>query len=229
MLIIDEITHLCHALGPAAAGEFLSGLRSRRQSGGPPLVISGSIGLHHALDDFSPVNDLWPVPVGALQGREAMILTARLLLGIGVEPTCPLAADIVRETSAIPYYIHAVVDRLRYRPDLDVTAVVSECITGNLWNTDHYVTRLADYYGAEGAARARTVLDVVAMSEAPVGADVITARMTAHDPDVDITRDEMLALLEKLEKDHYLVREGDADRMSSPLLARVWRHHRRLP
>lgn len=228
VLIIDEITHLCQALGPEMAREFLSGLRSRRQSGGPPLVISGSIGLHHALDDSTPINDLWSVGVGALQPAEAVLLAARLLIGIGVEPTPEVVAEIVRETSAIPYYIHAVADRLRYQENIDVAAVVIECITGNLWSTDHYLTRLVGYYGPDRAAQARALLDVVALSETSVDLSVIDAQMSTRNPDLRLARDELLDLLDKLEKDHYLVREGDADRMSSPLLARIWRHHRRL-
>lgn len=228
VLIIDEVTHLCHALGREKAGEFLSALRSRRQSGGVPLVISGSIGLHHALDDFAPVNDLWPVPVGALQPADAVVLAARLLLGIGADPAPALVAEIVRETSAIPYYIHAVVDRFRLPGDLDVRATVDECLNLNLWSTDHYVTRLVDYYGVEAARRARAVLDLVSVSDEPLGAEAVAGQLTARDPDLSLGRDELLDLLDELEKDHYLVREGDADRMSSPLLARIWRHHRRL-
>lgn len=228
VLIIDEITHLCHALGRETAGEFLSGLRSRRQSGGPPLVISGSVGLHHALEDFAPVNDLWPVVVGALDHSEAVVLATRLLLGIGVEPTPEVVADIAQETSAIPYYIHAVVDRLRYRTDTDVAAVVSECITNNVWNTDHYVTRLTEYYGLDGAARARAVLDVVALSEQSLAVDEISMQMSIRNANMVLTRDDLLDLLDKLEKDHYLTRDGNVDSMSSALLARIWRHHRRL-
>jgi hypothetical protein len=152
-------------------------------------------------------------------------LAARLLLGIGVEPTPSLVAEIVRETSAIPFYIQAVVDQLQYRRDLDVSAVVSECITSNLWHTDHYLTRLPQHYGPEAYA----ALDFVAVSDAPVQADAIGARIAADDPDLALSRDDLLVLLDKLEKDHYLVREGTAERMSSPLLARIWRHHRRLP
>ncbi|MDR1077655.1 MAG: hypothetical protein LBL55_03140, partial [Propionibacteriaceae bacterium] len=228
VLIIDEITHLCHKLGPEAAGEFLSALRARRQSGGPPLVISGSIGIHHALADLSPVNDLWPVAVGPLATPDAVELAARLLLGIGVPPTGRLVADIVRQTSGIPFYIQAVVDQLQYRDDLDVTGVVDECITRNLWQTDHYVTRLAVYYGADEAKRARAVLDFVAQSDGLVDVDSIEARLTIDQADWKVTRDDLLGLLDKLEKDHYLVRQGNSDRLSSALLARVWRHHRRL-
>lgn len=229
VLIIDEITSLCNKLGPKQAAEFLGGLRSRRQSGGPPLVISGSIGLHHALDDFTPVNDLWPVPVGPMKDADAVILAARLLLGIGVEPTPELVGTIVRETSGIPFYIQGVIDQLRYRDDLDVDAVVADCLGRNLWQTEHYVTRLRDYYGRKDEAYVRAILDVIAVAGAPLSIDDIQAKVVANHPTMAITRDRLLDLLIKLEKDNYLMREGDADTMSSPLLARIWRLHRRLP
>ncbi|MCL2483572.1 MAG: hypothetical protein FWF43_09205, partial [Propionibacteriaceae bacterium] len=228
VLIIDEITHLCQKLGPEQAEEFLSSLRSRRQSGGPPLVISGSIGLHHALKDFSSVNDLWPVSIGPLTTQDAVELASRLLLGIGVQPTPQIVADIVRQTSGIPFYIQGVVDQLRYRNDFDVTDVVDKCIEENIWHTSHYVTRLPEYYGEEGAEQARAVLDFLATSDRLVSIEAIQARLDIDHPDLKLSRDDLLDLLDKLEKDHYLIRDGNADRMSSRLLARIWRHHRRL-
>jgi len=228
VLIIDEITHLCHKLGPELSGDFLSSLRSARQSDGPPLVISGSIGLHHALTDMSPINDLWEVSVGPMISEDAVELAARLLLGIGVQPTPEVVADIIEHTSSIPFYIQGVVDQLRYRNDLDVASVVDECITRNIWQTDHYNARLDEYYGANGAKQARAILDFISTSGGVVDVERIKARMDVDNKDLQLTRDDLLSLLDKLEKDYYLVREGNADRMSSPLLSRIWRHHRRL-
>ncbi|MCL2788487.1 MAG: ATP-binding protein [Micrococcales bacterium] len=228
VLIIDEITVLCHALGPERAAEFLSALRTRRQSGGPPLVIAGSIGLHHALDDFSPINDLRRVVVGPLRETEAHTLAARLLLRIGVEPTPELVARIVRETSAIPFYIHGVVAEIPERQSLDVDAIVATCIAEDTWNTSHYDTRLPGYYGPERVGLARAILDTVATSQGPLDIDTIKDRITARDPDLSATRDALIELLDKLEKDHYVLREGNTVLMSSPLLTRIWRHHRWL-
>jgi len=228
VLIIDEITHLCRHLGPEAAGEFLSGLRARRQSGGVPLVISGSIGLHHALANLRPVNDLWTVMVGPLTRDDAATLAARLLLGIGVPPEPTLVVDIVRQTSGIPFYIQAVVDQFRYRGDCDVTAVVDQCIASDVWQTRDYVERLKLYYGADDARRARVVLDLIATADRPVSAETISARLEIDGGGLATDWDDLLHLLDNLERDHYLVRDGEGDRMSSTLLARIWRHHRRL-
>jgi len=228
VLIIDEITELCRALGPKGAKEFLSGLRARRQAGGPPLVITGSIGLHHTLDDLSPVNDLWTVNVGPLTDDEAVILATRLLLGIGAKPTRRLLADIVRGTGGIPYYIQGVVDGFRNRGTLDVEAVITDALAHNTWDTEHYLTRLPVNYGRKGAARARAILDLAATAPGAVETDAILARLGADQPDLTTDRDELTDLLGKLEKDHYLVRQGTAEAMSSTMLSRIWRFHRRL-
>jgi len=228
VLIIDEITYLCKKLGPETASAFLHDVRARRQSGGSPLVISASIGLHHALNDLRAVNDLWPVVVGPLTTDDAVELAARLLLGIGVTPTPQVVADIVRQTSGIPFYIQGVVDQMQYRDDQDVAAVVAYCIANNVWQTTEFVTRLLEYYGDAGAKQAEAVLDIVATCDKPVDMVDMEFRLAIDHQDLGVTRDDLLKLLTKLEMDHYLVREGNADRMSSPLLARLWRHHRRL-
>ena len=228
VLIIDEITHLCQRLGAAVAGEFLSGLRARRESGGAPLVISGSIGLHHVLHDDSPINDLLTVEVGPLATDEAVTLAARLLLGIGVEPAPRLVASIVRQTSAIPYYIQDVVDKMAHWEEPDVGTIVEKCLTTNAWHTEHYDTRLDEYYD-DKARHARAVLDFAATAGGAVSLDAVRARLLADDPGLALSRDDLLDLLVKLEKDHYLVRDGNDDRMSSPLLTRIWRYRRRLP
>jgi len=177
---------------------------------------------------MSPINDLWEIHVGPLILEDAVELASRLLLGIGAQPTSDIVTEIIEQTSCIPYYIHAVVDQLRYRNDFDVAAVVKDCITKNTWQTDHYNARLDMYYGPDGARQARAILDYLATSKGAVDVESIRSRVNIDHSDLQLTRDDLLALLDKLEKDYYLIREGNEDRMSSPLLARIWRHHRRL-
>ena len=229
VLIIDEITELCRALGPKEAREFLNGLRARRQAGRLPLVLTGSIGLHHTLDDFSPVNDLWTVNVGPLTREDAVILATRLLLGISVTPSPHLVANIVSGTGGIPYYIQGVVQGFIDHDTLDADAVIAQSLAHNVWDTEHYLTRLPLYYGEKGAKRARAILDFVATAVGPVEADAVLARLGADHADLKVKRDDLLDLLDKLEKDHYLVREDTTERMSSAMLTRIWRYHRRLP
>lgn len=232
VLVLDEITVLCQGLGPAAATEFLGTLRARRQGAEPvALVIAGSIGLHHALPDTRPINDLWRVEVGALTDAEARLLTRRLLLGIGLEPSPERVAAIVTATSGIPFYIQAVTDRMRQgnaEAADDVDALIEQCIHDNDWHTEHYVTRIEEYYGTEAAPLVRAILDEFSLAgETGLSVDEVT-RLVATTTGEVVTRDRLLDLLGKLEKDHYLTRRGNRDAMSSPLLARIWRIHRRL-
>ncbi len=229
VLIIDEITVLCQALGPAAAMEFLSGLRAVRQSESPlSLVISGSIGLHHALSDTRVINDLWSVKVGPLNDSESRELTTRLLMGINAEANPQLIDDIIAATSGIPFYIQAVVDRFRDRRGQRISDIVQQSIFDNDWHTEHYVSRLDDYYGESSARLARAILDEFAHSY-PEALDIeaLHLRLSVGTQPAP-TRDELLDIIGRLEKDHYLSRTGIRDTMSSALLARIWRIHRRL-
>ncbi|MCL2137200.1 MAG: ATP-binding protein [Coriobacteriia bacterium] len=229
VLIIDEITYFCLKLGPELATEFLSSLRVGRQSNRPSIVISGSVGLQHAIPDMKPVDDLIKVYVRPFTFYEAIELTVRLLLGIGMkEISTSLVADIIQQTNCIPYYIQAVVAEMNHRGSMDVKAIIDDCINSDTWNTSHYFTRLVTYYGYDRAQQVRAILDFIAMSSKAVGIDEIKDRMDIDNPDFQLTRDDLIDLVDNLEKDYYLVREGNANRMYSPLLTRIWLLGRRL-
>ncbi len=138
-----------------------------------------------------------------------------------------LVTDIVVTTSGIPFYIQAVVDRLRAQPGVPVADIVERSIVDSDWHTKHYVTRLDDYYGAD-ALVARAVVDELALAHpAALGIDELLSRV-ALSFEEPLARDLVINLLDKLETDHYLVRDGNSDRMTSALLATIWRLHRRL-
>jgi len=98
----------------------------------------------------------------------------------------------------------------------------------DLWHINHYKNRLREYYGPKGAQLARVVLDILAVSDRPIRFDELGDKVAARNPDLWVTRDDLLELLDKLRRDHYTTREGNADRMSSLILARIWRHLQRL-
>lgn len=230
VLIIDEITVLCQHLGPANATEFLRALRVQRQSNRPvPLVVSGSIGLHHALPDTQVINDLWVVPVGALkEEEEACELVERLLLGIRLDHDDDLVADILEQTSQIPFYIHAIVDKLRDGTRSSISDLVDQAIDDDDWHTGHYVSRIGEYYGEADAELVRAMLDEFALAfPAALGLERLL-QLPSIGGSAGVSRTRLLGLVDKLEKDHYLKRRDHADRMSSALLARIWRRHRRL-
>lgn len=233
VLVIDEITVLCQHLGEQAE-EFLRSLRRLRQGDNPvPVVLAGSIGLHHVVPGTQTINDLWRVEIGPLAEREARELVDRLLAGIEFDAPPEVQAALVTLTSGIPYYVHALTDRLRMVPEAaPVTAatiddLLGELIASNALHTRHYVDRITDYYGPQ-AKVVRAALDRFATATHLLTVDQLRDTLLIADvPDVP-DRDGLLDLVDRLELDHYLVREGAGNRMSSPLLARIWRTHRRL-
>ncbi len=235
VLIIDEITVLCQHLGPERAAEFLRSLRALRQGPTPvSLVLSGSIGLHHALPDLTVIADLWQVDVGPLTTDQAIELARRLLVGVGADTTDEVVAEIAGATSGIPFYAHALVDQFRLSGDPDlaygltsevIDEFVGRCLRDDTWKTTHYVTRLSSYYG-EHADAVGAILDLVSADTGPVGLDQLGSHLVLHD--LKLARVELVALVENLVRDHYLVREQNRVRMSSALLARAWRVHRWL-
>lgn len=227
VLIIDEITVLCAALGPDATLEFLGNLRAHRESPRPlALVISGSLGLHHVLSDTRPINDLWTVEVAALQDAEARELIARLLLGVGITRTDALEHGILCATGGIPFYIQAVVQQLVDSPTRSISDIVEQSIIENLWHTEHYVTRLGEYLG-DDAAMARAMLDEYATHDLLRVDDLERMLSTTFGPTAD--RENLLRVMSRLQKDHYVVRaDATTSSMSSPLLQQIWRIHRQL-
>lgn len=179
-----------------------------------------------ALPDDSPINDLAQIDIGPLREPEATTLIERLLLGIGAEPDQALITRIFVETSGIPFYAQAVIDQLRYEPPgVDITHLVDRMIVENTWHTDHYVTRIEEYYGKADEPLVLAVLDAIATSDAVLSPDELLRRIPTERPP---SRDKLLRLLPMLEKDHYLTRVGVGDRFSSDLQAKIWRLHRRL-
>lgn len=228
VLMIDEITVLCQGLGPQAALEFLRSLRAQRQGRRPvPLVLSGSIGLHHAIPDTSPINDLWTIPVEQMSESDARELAERLLLGIEMDANTDLIDDILSNTSGIPYYIQGVVDRLRDQPHETVHDIVAGAIQRNEWHTEHYVARLDEYFGTN-ASLARAMLDEFAKSYPNELTIDDLGRLLSTTADPIPSRDQLIHLVNNLEKDHYLKREQATAHMSSGLLAWIWRTHRWL-
>ncbi len=233
VLIIDEITVLCQHLGEDAR-EFLRSLRRLRHSDrAVPLVLAGSIGLHHVLTDSTPINELWPVSVGPLTGAEADELVSRLFAGVDLDGSPQLRDFVVEVTSGIPFYIHALVNKLRSlpaRPQVTpalVDDLLERMIADNDLHTRHFIDRLPEYYGSQ-AGVAREVLDRFAVATAPLTVQGVRAELIADGvPDVP-DRHAMIDLFAKLALDHYIVRDASSFRMSSPLLARIWRIHESL-
>jgi hypothetical protein len=236
VFIFDEITVLARALGPSGAIEFMRSLRQPRQDiEQVSMILAGSIGLHHAITDMSVVNDLAPITVRPLAGWEATYLAQCLLRGkvLASSNEAEIAEVISEQTSALPFYVHRLVEDLANRGGRAVTAAdvvdaVDHALRNKLWEMEHYVDRIPKYYG-DDAALALTVLDIYALSSEPLGIATVADRLGSADSQCPPSRDELIKLVSRLEDDHYLVRVGAADRFATSLLRRAWREMRRLP
>jgi hypothetical protein len=235
VFIFDEITVLARALGPNGAVEFMRSLRQPRQEiEQVSMILAGSIGLHHAITDMSVVNDLAPITVRPLAGGEATYLAQCLLRGKSLASSneAEIAEAISEQTSALPFYVHRLVEDLANRggrsvTPADVVDTVDHALRNKLWEMEHYVDRIAKYYGND-AALALTVLDTYALSSEPLGIATVADRLGSADSQRQPSRDELIKLVSRLEDDHYLVRVGAADRFATSLLRRAWREMRRL-
>ncbi|KWX65568.1 ATP-binding protein [Mycobacterium sp. NAZ190054] len=242
-LFIDEVSVLARNLERAAAGSgdtFLHLLRRVRQEnpGKVATVLSGSIGFHHVSADApSTVNDIPKIAVGPIRSDHATYLAECLLLGSGIPTTDRhrVAAAIAAAAENVPYYIQHLVAAARKSwldtqvapyPEL-VDLLVLDAIESpyDPWDLRHYRDRLPHYYGADAPAIAG-LLDVYAHAAGPLAVDTVLMRLRSEgNPITD--RAHLVSVIERLTLDHYLVRTGDADAFSSPLLQRAWKAMRR--
>ena len=243
MLFIDEVTVLARNLErrePGAGDNFLHTLRRFRQENGGRVatVLSGSIGFHHVSTDApSTVNDIRKITVGPIRADHAAYLAECLLLGGGVNPAEAhlVAPAVAAAAEHVPYYIqHLVAASLassRTTGVLPQPAQIPDLVTAAItdptdpWDLKHYRDRLTHYYGSDKAAIAK-VLDVYAYADGPITIDDTTMLLRGEGSPID-DRDQLVSFVERLELDHYLVREADADRFASSLVQRAWRMMRR--
>jgi hypothetical protein len=243
VLFVDEVTILARNLERHESGagdNFLHVLRRFRQKHGNAVatVLSGSIGFHHVSPDApSTVNDIRKIAVGPIRSDHAAYLAQCLLFGEGVpaEGRKGVGEAIADGAENIPYYIQHLVaaalslwrnSRTLLRPE-DIRHLVDHAIENPVdpWDLKHYRNRLSDYYGAD-ANEIGKLLDVYANADAALSVDDTFMRLQSEGSPIT-ERTELVALIERLELDHYLVRAGDTDRFASPLVQRAWRMMRR--
>jgi hypothetical protein len=238
VFIFDEITVLATSIArddQAQALEFLRTLRRARQSSDRVVMfLAGSIGLHHAAIDDTEVNDLARHHVDVLDTDDALLLAKRLLAGLDLHVTSldAVATEMVRLTSGFPYYVQSLAEALQARrqslepvtPE-DVQAVFEDELTQDVWNIRHYNDRIDEYY-SDHSELVRAVLDYVALSPHPVTVDELAE--VASVAEFEPNRTQLIDLLDRLERDHYLRRAGNADEMANEMLRGFWLRLRRL-
>lgn len=242
-LFIDEVSVLARNLERAHTGSgdtFLHLLRRVRQEnpGKVATVLSGSIGFHHVSNDApSTVNDIPKIAVGPVRSDHATYLAECLLLGTGTPTTDQhaVAAAIAAAAENVPYYIqHLVAAARKSWQDTQVAAypelidlLVLDAIENpyDPWDLRHYRDRLPQYYGPDAHPIA-ALLDIYAHAGRPLDVDTVMMRLRSEGSPIT-ERAGLVSFIERLTLDHYLVRDGDADRFSSPLLQRAWKAMRR--
>jgi broad specificity phosphatase PhoE len=245
LLILDELPLFARDLnahtpttqeGTAA----LHVLRRLRQTHtGLRMLCLGSVGFHHVVRDGSAVlNDTERVQLQPLASTgtdpDAQYLARCLLHGArGVDLVDPrdVANTIAEEVDGVPFYIHKVVAAAEARGgkidgDAVRSIVASALSTGDAWHLRHYRERVVPYYGNQ-AVLAQAALDAIARAGSPLDLPSICRRI-ATDPDVaPVDPERVRDVLERLEDDHYLVREGSQRRFAFELVRRAWIELRR--
>ncbi len=235
--------------GEKVAMEVLDTLRSLRQMCGNQspsklrMVFTGSIGLHHVIGSLkqagyanAPTNDMYPEELPPLSLNDAQELALGLLAGeeIPTDDIQATARAIAKSVDGIPYYIHHVVDRLKWsygkkvNPAI-ITAFVDACLTDPLdrWDMSHYRERIDVYYESEKRPFVLNLLDILAVASQPLQFNDLFNRLKSHvvTEDSEMVRD----VLTLLQRDHYVIQQRDGTyRFRFPLIGRYWRLHRGL-
>lgn len=242
------------ASGERLAVEMLDTLRALRQTfDGVRMVYTGSIGLHHVTTSIresghasNAINDLRVVEVPPLAESSAAHLARQLLVGesCDVSDLDEVTVELARQLDGVPYYIHHAVCTLAeaqrpVTPDV-VRDVVRQALTdaADPWHLRHFRDRLRDYYSSDDRPLAEFILDDLASSETALTVDDLRLRLTSViRPDdgpkaariADGDTAPLRALIDLLERDHYVTRGGDDTvAFRFPLIRRWWRHSRGL-
>ena len=236
--------------GEKVAMEVLDTLRSLRQMSGNHsssklrMVFTGSIGLHHVISSLkqagyanAPTNDMSIEELPPLSLIDAQELALGLLAGAEI-PTDDIQATaqaIAKAVDGIPYYIHHVVDRLKWtygkaNPAI-ITKFVDACLTDSLdrWDMSHYRDRIEVYYESDKRPFVLNLLDILAVANQPLQFNDLFNRLKSHVVTKDSESEMVRDVLTLLQRDHYIIQQRDGTyRFRFPLIRRYWRLHRGL-
>jgi hypothetical protein len=227
----------------AAAMEVLDTLRSLRQMVPTVrMVFTGSIGLHHVIARLkekgyanAPTNDMFAEDVSPLAFEDACDLTRGLLAGEGiwVEESEALIGAIARSVDCFPYYIHHVVDALRWTAQARTVEQVNEIVQANLcddanrWDMAHYRERIDTYYAGIEKTLALGILDELATADTALLLRELLDRLNVQGPEQE--PEVVRKVVTLLRRDHYVVQQQEGSyRFKFSLIQRYWRMSRGL-
>ena len=246
VLCLDELPQLLQNIigrgEPHEARQLLDKLRELRQTYlRVRMIYTGSIGLHHVeaqlLDlgsAWAPINDMKKIDIPPFSNDDATSLAHALLTNEGVrcDDLPSVAAAVATQSDAIPYYIHLMVDALLRRNVVVGVKDVDEVIDGALndpddaWGFRHQVRRVPEYY-KDDADLAYALLDIISR-EPGLSFDEILVRVSAGDLVDSRDGNKIRALMELLERDHYVTGANGKFRFRRTLMGRAWKAKRYL-
>jgi hypothetical protein len=221
----------------AVAMEVLDTLRSLRQM--VPMVrmvFTGSIGLHHVITRLkekgyanAPTNDMFTEDVSPLAFEDACDLARGLLAGEGiwVEEGEALVGAIALSVDCFPYYIHHVVDALRWTTQARTVGQVDEIVQTNLcddanrWDMAHYRERIDTYYAGIEKILALGILDELAAADTALPLRALLDRLNVQGPEQE--PEVVRKVVTLLRRDHYVVQQQEGSyRFKFSLIQRYW-------
>lgn len=238
LLVLDELPILARELERRQPGDGLAMLHTlRRQRQEHPhrlrILCLGSIGFHHVVrgESDGSLNDLDKQRLGPLSSDDATYLSACLIEGSGLATTdAPaVARAISREVEGVPFYVHRFVysalERAGAAPIApeDAWALVEAAIADpdDPWELRHYRKRIPRYFG-DDARLADATLSALARSESGATLNQIAGLLDAQPAVAPVDCEQVRDVVERLESDHYLVREGQLRRFAFSLVRRAW-------
>ncbi len=225
------------------AMEVLDTLRSLRQMiPTVRMIFTGSIGLHHVITRLkeigyanSPTNDMFTEDVSPLDLEAARSLAIGLLKGeqIRGEDDAVLAEAIATAVDCFPYYIHHVIDELRWTTTTRTPEQVNEIVQANLcdeanrWDLAHYRERIDTYYSGAEQTLALGILDELAATDLPLSQRELLDRLNVQSIGQDL--EQVRKVLKLMGRDHYVLQQPDGGyRFKFGLIQRYWKLSRGL-
>lgn len=247
VLILDEISLLLHKInknqGVAIACDLLDKLRAYRQTiPNLQMIFCGSLGLHIVIKNLkaggytgSPINDLVPVNVEPLNQSNSLSLAGGLLSGemIACSNVGKVAKAISNISSRVPFYIKNLIRWIKDHFSEPITPADIPTALQQLFDApgdpvqfNYYNERMDQYYTKNEAQNARVILDILSRAEAGLGFDELLNRIRHRTESLEISDTELLAELQLLKEDHYLIKDGDKWIFKLNIVRKWWFEYR---
>lgn len=216
---------------------LLNWFRSIRQHENSHLrwIFCGSVGLRNFTNHYrmsQAINDLIDFELGELTCEEAQGLIKALAQSYSLS----INDDVVNQILSllqwpIPYFIQLLIDRLISKKNNDEGAVVEisdvELAIDELSQSDYFMTwdeRLDEYRDLESIAR--LVLNNLAIAHDGLTKDILLKiSMKGYESTIEPTINKNLTkVLEMLEHDGYIMRNGNNRKFRSPMLRKWWKY-----